>query len=309
MSDSRVSVIIPAWKASSTIGKAIDSLLAQTRRPDEVIVVDDGSPDDIGSAVRPYGSWVHLVRKANGGASSARNLGIELATGDYIAFLDADDYWHPRKLEKQLAVFQEHPAVGLVSARYGVAQTDGKVIEYPPLTEAVWDTPLHAEGATAFAMSTVVWTSAMVVRREVLGDLRFDETLKIAEDRDLWVRLVCRTPIYLQSEVLATLVISEGSLSRSDLDLDCRSMLCMIQRHETLLDRHSRRKWELEVYRRWAGSHLAMGRMRQAMPLALKRLRYEPLSPEGWWVLVKAAALWAAPRKLAHRTLKPQPMA
>jgi glycosyltransferase involved in cell wall biosynthesis len=302
----RVSVIIPAWKAANIIGRALDSLRAQTRPPDEVIVVDDGSPDDIESAVRPYGSFVTYLRKENGGASSARNLGIDHATGDFIAFLDADDYWHPRKLETQLAIFREHPAVGLVSCRYSVIEPEG-VTEYPPLTDAVWDMELSVAGAEAFAMGMVVWTSAMVVRREVLGSDRFEVGLKIAEDRDLWVRLVARTSIYLQSELLATLVAMSGSLSRSDLDLDCRSMLTMIDRHRDLLDARSRHRWEVEVYRRWAGSHLARGDRQRALLPAIKRLGHEPLSIEGWYVLGKAAVLSAMPRRIAHMAVKPQP--
>src|SRR5207253_2812039 len=106
-----VSTVIPAYRASRTIGRAVDSLLSQTRPPDEIVIVDDGSPDDLAAAVKPYGDRVQLLRKVNGGAASARNLGIESARGDLIGFLDADDYWEPSKLERQLDILQRHPNI------------------------------------------------------------------------------------------------------------------------------------------------------------------------------------------------------
>ena len=118
MSDSTVSVIITAYRAAHTINRAIDSLLTQTRLPDEILVVDDGSPDDLATALSRYGERVKLIRKPNGGAASARNLGIERSRGELVAFLDADDYWEPKKLQKQLEILQAYPQVVLVAGRY-----------------------------------------------------------------------------------------------------------------------------------------------------------------------------------------------
>jgi len=98
-----VESIIPYYRASRTIARAVESALGQTVRPHEILIIDDGSPDDAASATKQFGSSVTLIRKPNGGAASARNLGIEQAKGEWIAFLDADDYWEPSKLERQLA--------------------------------------------------------------------------------------------------------------------------------------------------------------------------------------------------------------
>lgn len=290
MAEPRVSVIMPAYKCAGIIGKALESLVRQTRPPDEIIVVDDGSPDDVAGAVKAYADWVRYLRKENGGASSARNAGLDVSTGDLIAFLDSDDWWHPAKLADQLAVFERYPEVGLVSSRFHIQHADGTGEDVPPLAGAPWNQVLRLRGELAFECSMLVWTSAVIFRRQTLGSERFDVTLKTAEDRDLWVRLVTRTPIYLQSDVLATLLEVPGSLSRSDLDMDCSCMLRMIHKHRDALGTLGLKRQEAEVYRRWAGSHLGAGRGKQALRPAVRRLSYQPLSPEGWWVLAKSSA-------------------
>ena len=83
--------------------------LAQTHRPLEIIVADDGSSDGTGAIVAGFGEWVRYVKQSNKGPATARNLGLSLATGDFVAFLDADDLWHPEKLERQFARFQARP--------------------------------------------------------------------------------------------------------------------------------------------------------------------------------------------------------
>src|SRR5262245_39908172 len=97
-----VSVVIPSYNSAAYLPAAIDSVLAQTARDLEVIVVDDGSTDDTPDVVARYGPPVRGIRQANAGVAAARNRGIAEARGRYIAFLDADDTWEPVKLERQL---------------------------------------------------------------------------------------------------------------------------------------------------------------------------------------------------------------
>src|SRR5919197_5607580 len=93
------SVIIPAYQAASTVGDAVSSALAQTYPAHEVIVVDDGSTDDLAGALSTFAGRIRLIRKENGGAASARNAGVAAAEGEFVAFLDADDVYGPRRLE------------------------------------------------------------------------------------------------------------------------------------------------------------------------------------------------------------------
>src|SRR5215831_9228869 len=96
-----ISVVIPAYNAEGCVGRAIESALSQTHRPIEVLVVDDGSLDGTSEVVASYPAPVRLLRKANGGPASARNLAAREARGDWLALLDADDSWLPEKLERE----------------------------------------------------------------------------------------------------------------------------------------------------------------------------------------------------------------
>lgn len=113
MNAAGVSVVIPAHNAERYLGEAIESALAQTAPPLEVVVVDDGSQDGTAEVARGFGSIVRCHSQPQGGIGAARNRGVEMARGEYIAFLDADDLWLPRKLELQLAAFasDEQPEI------------------------------------------------------------------------------------------------------------------------------------------------------------------------------------------------------
>jgi glycosyltransferase involved in cell wall biosynthesis len=100
-----VSCVVPVFNGERYLGEALDSILAQTYRPLEVIVADDGSTDDTAGVMRRYGDRIRCVQQAHAGAPVARNLGLAAAVGDYIAFLDADDLWHPEKLSRQMTRF------------------------------------------------------------------------------------------------------------------------------------------------------------------------------------------------------------
>lgn len=283
----RVSVVIPAFRAARTIGRAVESALAQGSPAAEVLVIDDGSPDDLAAALAPYGDRVTLVRQPNGGAASARNLGIERASGDFIAFLDADDYWAPRKLERQLALFERHPEVGLVAGQYRMEFPGGGSQRLGLKADPVrFDCVCRLNGPAAFRAAREVWTGTVVVRREVLGDDRFVRTLEPAEDRDLWVRLIAKTPIYLCSEPLATAVLEAGSLSRSNLARDINNLLRVVDRNRERLGLRGSRFWRSHAYYRWASCDDSPGR---ALVQLARSLMYWPLPYPQWSVAIPGA--------------------
>jgi glycosyltransferase involved in cell wall biosynthesis len=113
MSEPLISCIVPVYNNAQYVAEALDSIFAQTYRPLEVIVVDDGSTDDTAAVVGRYSDRVTYIRQANGGPALARNRGLAAARGEFVAFLDADDWWHPEKLARQMARFAERPETGV----------------------------------------------------------------------------------------------------------------------------------------------------------------------------------------------------
>jgi glycosyltransferase involved in cell wall biosynthesis len=305
-----VSVLIPAYKAAYTIGRAVDSVLMQTTPPDEILIIDDGSPDDVGPALALYGDRVRLLRKANGGASSARNFGLDHCRGDLIAFLDADDYWEPEKLGRQLQVLDRWPEVGLVSSRY-YEQEPGKPRVRPGRpAPPLFDRVLSASGVEAFTAARYIALPTVLIRRDRLGAQRFDVGLKTAEDLDLWVRLVVAGPVYLSSEMLVTAVLEPGSLSRSSAADDSRNMLTVVRRYAGLLGPAGLRRWEADAYRQWAAGCLGQGEPRAAVGPAWNRWILQPWSPEACWILCKSAALGMRSRprtRSASEGFRPNP--
>jgi glycosyltransferase involved in cell wall biosynthesis len=207
--------------------------------------------------------------------------------GEWIAFLDADDYWEPSKLERQLA-FSEN--VGLVGGRW-FTEAAGKPRSVAKISNpGFFGRMLQPRESEAFQVAMHLWTSVLLVRRKALGDLRFVSGLEPAEDRDLWVRLAASTAVYLVPEPLATYAQLPDSLSNSDSDRDCVSMLKVVHRHAALLGAKGVREQEAVIYRRWAGGHLARGTPRSAVGPAARRLAIQPASLQAWWIMCKSLA-------------------
>ena len=176
-----VSVIIPCHNRAELIGQTLDSALAQTVLPREVIVVDDGSTDATGQVVAGYaqrtGGRVRLVRQANAGPSAARNRGLEEATGEYLAFLDADDLWLADKLERCLAMLAaDEEAVGVYCPLFRFRRTLDDLGR--PVSQNSVDRPDFAHLLTTMC----VQASTAVLRRERVAQMRFDDRDRPAED-------------------------------------------------------------------------------------------------------------------------------
>jgi len=125
-----VSIIIPAYNRAHIVRQTVDSVLAQTYAHFEAIIVDDGSTDNTREVLASYTDpRVRYFYKHNGGLSSARNFGLSVANGEYIAFLDSDDVWHPWKLAAQVEIFRRHPSVGLVWTDMSSFTDDGTILE------------------------------------------------------------------------------------------------------------------------------------------------------------------------------------
>jgi len=208
-----VSVVIPAYNAAWCVRKAIDSVLAQDFRDFEVIVVDDGSIDDTASVLAGYGDAIRVVHKTNGGLSSARNAGIRAARGEFVAFLDADDWWLPGKLGKQVSFMRQYPAVGFSSTTARVEDPDGNLVNVWAC--AHWDGPFlaHLFGSNADVAGS---GSAVIARRTLFEHSGgFDEALLSLEDIDMWMRLAAVSDYACLEEPLVVILKRPGSMSRN----------------------------------------------------------------------------------------------
>jgi len=192
-----VSVIIPTFNRAAWIPNAVDSVLNQTFRDFELIVVDDGSTDNTPEALERFSSRITIVAQPNRGVSSARNAGIRFSTGKYICFLDSDDLWKPRKLDIQLAAMSHH-------SEYKISYTDEIWIR-----NGRWANPKKRHQKYSgwifphLLPLCLISPSSIMIERSVMDDVGlFDESLPAGEDYDLWLRIGSRYPILFIPEKL-----------------------------------------------------------------------------------------------------------
>jgi GT2 family glycosyltransferase len=186
----KVSVIIPAYNAARFIGDAVESVLQQTFRNLDIIVVDDGSTDNTLALLEPYRGRLKILSQANAGPSAARNRGLSAASGEYAYFLDADDLIYPETLASLVSHLSSHPEVDLVAGRWRFfdestqsQSTLSGIVEIP-----------NTSGVDLFRkmlIETLFPLHAALMRTKCLRKCGgWDESLWCAEDRDLWLRLV-----------------------------------------------------------------------------------------------------------------------
>jgi glycosyltransferase involved in cell wall biosynthesis len=247
-----VSVVIPAYRAAATIGRAIDSVLAQTYPAGEILVIDDESPEDLAAVLAPYGDRVTLIRQTRGGAAAARNRGIQHARGELVAFLDADDQWTPDKLERCVRIFQKWPDVGIVASRYILQDTAAQTVRTAGPQPSWCDRPIRAAGPMLLEFAKFTSTPTVVARRSLLQQQRFDMTLTTAEDRDLWLRLLGAGEAYFLSAPLCIVHLRGDSLSHGNIGVDCECMLRVIDRYRRLLGPLHARRERSYVHFKWA---------------------------------------------------------
>ncbi len=192
-----VSVVIPAYNAGKSLGRAIDSVLAQTHHPDEIIVVDDGSTDNTADVAHGYGDKVRFIRQENAGASVARNTGIEAAASEWIAFLDADDEWLPRKLKLQTEHLQRNPDLVWTTGNFircycdtDRRENDLKGDRLEKAKAILGEKEYFKTYFQAYQAYAKGSTITMMIQRKLLVDTgMFTPGLLRYNDMDMWLRL------------------------------------------------------------------------------------------------------------------------
>jgi GT2 family glycosyltransferase len=212
--DPEVAVIIPTYNCAAWLAEAIESVFAQTFRDFRIFVIDDGSTDDTAAVLQRYADRCVCLRQENAGAAAARNFGIRSSSSKYIAFLDADDLWHPNKLERQLRLIKQDPEAGLVCSDIWIDYSllgNGKISESMFARSKV---PPDGHVFEQLIMESSISTPTVLARRQAIEQVgMFNESLTVCEDMNLWLRIASRWKIAIIREILVTVRKRPGSLS------------------------------------------------------------------------------------------------
>lgn len=272
-----VSVVIPAYNYGRFIGNAIRSVLAQTRPPSEIIVVDDGSTDETAVVVGEFGDEVKYIRQDNAGVCAARNRGVSESTGELLAFLDADDTWEPTNLEKQVARFESDDEIGLVhcAMREFDSETGATTRFYMEGAEdGVADNLLLWEGASIAGPGGAVTVSRKAFDR--VGG--FDTRMKVGEDWDFCYRVARLFKIGFVAEPLVNYRNHRAAAHRNVENME-RGMSLFYEKAFATDDPEIlklRRRAYGNFHRVMAGSYLHSGRMGKFLSHAAKSIWMRP---------------------------------
>ena len=274
----KISVIIPTYNYGRFVARAVASALAQTLPPHEVIVVDDGSTDETAEVVGRFGDRVRLIRQTNAGVAAARNHGVRLSSGDFVAFLDADDEWLPAKLERQAGRWAAEPELGLVHCGLQEVGPGGAKLRTCSEGAEGW----VSEKMILFDRPVICGPgSTSLIPRAVFDQVGgYDERLPPTEDWDLSYRIACRYKVGFVPEVLVLCCI-HGSNGHMNVDRMSRGALLIYKK--AFADarpeiRKLRRRAYGNLHVSLAGSYFVAGRVRECMRHAAIGLYLTPLN-------------------------------
>ena len=213
-----VSIVIPTYQCGQFLSQAIESVLAQTYKNYEIIIVDDGSTDNTQEVLSRYSHLenIKFVTQSNQGPAAARNRGIKLSSGEYIAFLDADDLWLPTKLEKQIIFLEQHPLTDMVYCDAYIFSGNF------PWKKTLFNMSPPASGNVfeRLFLLNFIPILTVVLRRNIFNTSGFfDESIIGPEDYDLWLRICKSKTITFIQEPLAKYRVSAGQITKQRISM------------------------------------------------------------------------------------------
>ena len=242
-----ISVVVPAYNAEKYIARSIDSVLAQTRPVDEIIIVDDGSTDTTAEVIKGYGDKIHYIHQSNAGVSAARNAGIQAAIGEWTAFLDADDEWLPDRLMQQTRLLQKHPHLVWIGGNYITCScSEGRKasrVEPTHIGQFTGNSGIIEDYFIGTCYNLGGHTDTMLIRKEVLLQAGlFDMQMSKGEDLDLWWKIAHKHPDigYISEPIAVHHFGNMQSLNKNPMDGSFTSSL--IVRHQLLARRSGTEK-------------------------------------------------------------------
>jgi glycosyltransferase involved in cell wall biosynthesis len=295
----RFSVVIPSFNSAPVAGRAIESVLSQTCRDFDVVVVDDGSADSTADVLRSYRGRIQCIHQANSGAAAARNRGIAASDGQYVAFLDADDIWYPHKLGEIEKAIAAHPGAGLFYSDYKAVTGEGRPLRVERCRHVV------GQGYGFLLLHNFMQTSTVVCKRECFDACGlFHEAFRRREDWDMWLRIARRFSLVHVPSVL-------GEYTLEPLRQDCSCIETL--EHRQIIDRAfladstlspgRRRQVQARLAYMEGVAHLRYGRVNEALRCMRDSIRGEPLRlrTHVYWALAAGGLATHLPRWLRIR--------
>ena len=285
-----VSVIIPVYNSEKYISEAVESVLNQTYRNREVIVINDGSTDGTERALEPYMGQINYFFQENRGVAAARNIGIRSSQGSYIAFLDSDDIWMPKKLENQVNYMIGHPEFKFLYSDYVYFNDDNLGVK-----DSI---PLHRNAKSAGCIfhnlvmsSHFIHTSTVLAKREVMEEVGgFDERFKLGEDYELWLRISAIYDIGYMEGVVSKYRRHPGSLTANNFSQEVPWEIRAIEKtlkanpDKALEFKPSqiRRRFS-EIYKSLGYEYFRKGFYEEARYIYRNHILWSPFNLKGWF--------------------------
>jgi glycosyltransferase involved in cell wall biosynthesis len=291
-----VTAAITTYNRAGFLPGALESVFAQTRPPDEILVVDDGSTDGTRDVLSEYAGRVRVVHQDNRGRSGARNRAVEEARGEVLSFLDSDDRWLPDKLERQVPVLERNSSVGMVHGHVDLIGGGDEPLPEETARHHELFSAAHRDAVTyaGYALDCRCFSSALTARVAALRDVGLYDPALLLDDYDLYLRLALdSTIVFLEGPAVALYRHHEGQMTTYELTM---GQIQTAEKHLRLLDERpgvpeaplARRNFELMLARSWA----VLDDQRASRRHVFRALRLDPrLLGEPWVVRRLAASL------------------
>jgi glycosyltransferase involved in cell wall biosynthesis len=290
----KVTAAIPTYNRAKLLPDALESVFAQTRPPDEVLVVDDGSTDETQELLGRYGDRIRVVRQANGGRSAARNRAVTEARGELLSFLDSDDRWLPDKLERQVPVLEGDARIGMVHGHVDLIDGEGDPLPEETARHHAMFSAAHRNGVSyaGYAFDCRCFSSALTARVEALRSVGLYDPALLLDDYDVYLRLALDwTIVFAEGPAVALYRHHEGQMTTYELTMGqiqtAEKHLELLRRRDDVRDASlARRNFELMLARSWA----VLGDQRASRRHLLRALRLDPRLLREPWVARRLAA-------------------
>jgi glycosyltransferase involved in cell wall biosynthesis len=280
----KISVVIAAYNKAELTVRTVQSVLDQAYGNLEVIVIDDGSTDNTRDMLLPFFGRIKYVYKKNGGASSARNLGIKLATGDLIAMLDCDDIYMPEKIEKCAAFLEANPEYGLVYTKVYFIDKNGDILREYPNQKPV----MSGDISNRLILGNFIPSSTVIARKKCFEDTGlFDESIFVPADWDMWLKLSEKYKVGYIGLPLTKYNIS-GSYTLANPEQSEKEELEVLKKaaaRNKKISPLTHKKSISELYLRSAVNYLLIGNFSMARKKLMLSLRIYPLNRKSLFLL------------------------